>query len=227
MESLKVVGLCVLAAVLYGIAHDQVTARICVEYFTVGHPPVFGTASPTLLGLGWGVIASWWAGLIIGVPLAVAARAGRSRVPTPAAGLVRPVGWLLLGMAGFAAAAGMVAYELARHGGIVLVEPLASRVPVDRQAAFLADGGTHLASYAGGLVGGGAVRSHLATATPDGLSAVAQEVRRHLFRLTRRRANPTVLLSAQRPVPEGSDKEVQPCRSTTISEPLSPPWPCP
>src|SRR3954465_1193790 len=83
----RIVLLSILAAVVYGIVHDQVTARICVEYFTVGHPPVFNTESPTLLGLGWGVIATWWVGLILGVPLAIAARAGR-RPKRSAAGLV-------------------------------------------------------------------------------------------------------------------------------------------
>lgn len=62
MEFLKIVALCISASVLYGIVHDQITARICVEYFTVFHPPVFATTSPTLLGFGWGVIATWWAG---------------------------------------------------------------------------------------------------------------------------------------------------------------------
>jgi hypothetical protein len=58
MESFKIVLGCVLAAVLYGIVHDQFTARICLEYFTVFHPPVFQTQSPTLLGFEWGVIAT-------------------------------------------------------------------------------------------------------------------------------------------------------------------------
>ena len=49
--------------------------------FTIGHPPVFATDDPTLLGLGWGVIASWWVGLLLGIPLALVARAGgRSKV---------------------------------------------------------------------------------------------------------------------------------------------------
>jgi hypothetical protein len=59
MEFIKIVLLSILAAVSYGICHDQVTARICIEYFTIGHAPVFRTTSPTLLALGWGVIASW------------------------------------------------------------------------------------------------------------------------------------------------------------------------
>lgn len=68
MQSLSIVLMCVATAVGYGIAHDQVTARICIEYFTVGHPPVFGTDDPTLLGIGWSIIATWWVGLLLGVP---------------------------------------------------------------------------------------------------------------------------------------------------------------
>src|SRR5262249_32121548 len=50
VEYIKITALCVAATVLYGICHDQVTARVCVEYFTVGHPPVFGgLTDPTLL----------------------------------------------------------------------------------------------------------------------------------------------------------------------------------
>lgn len=46
MESVKIVLLCIVSAVIYGILHDQVTARVCVEYFTIGHPPMFSTNSP-------------------------------------------------------------------------------------------------------------------------------------------------------------------------------------
>ncbi len=74
MESFRIVLMCVVAAVAYGIVHDQVTARVCVEYFTVGHPPIFGTNDPTLLGIGWGILATWWVGILLGVPLAIAAR---------------------------------------------------------------------------------------------------------------------------------------------------------
>jgi len=71
MEMVKIVLLCIVSAVVYGILHDQVTARACVEYFTIGHPPVFKTDSPTLLALGWGVIATWWVGLLLGIPAAL------------------------------------------------------------------------------------------------------------------------------------------------------------
>src|SRR5262245_58028888 len=85
-----IVLLGVFAAVLYGILHDQVTARVCVEYFTIGHPPYFNTDSPTLLALGWGFLATWWVGLPLGILLAVAAREGK-RPKRDVQTLFRPV----------------------------------------------------------------------------------------------------------------------------------------
>ncbi|MCA9283601.1 MAG: hypothetical protein KDA22_00185 [Phycisphaerales bacterium] len=153
MQAVGIVALCIASAVAYGILHDQVTARVCVEYFTIGHPPVFSTESPTLLGLGWGVIATWWVGLLIGIPLALAARAGR-RPPRSARSLVRPILVLLAVMAGCALIAGVAGFVLGERGAVVLLEPLASRVPEDRHARFLADLWAHSASYAVGFVGG-------------------------------------------------------------------------
>jgi len=80
MESFKISVTCVIAAVLYGIVHDQITARICVEYFTIFHPAIFHTQSPTWLGIGWGILATWRVGALFSVPLIVAARVG----PRPA-----------------------------------------------------------------------------------------------------------------------------------------------
>ena len=54
MESAKILILSVAAAIAYGIVHDQVTAHLCVEYFTIGHPPVFPTQNPTLLAFAQG-----------------------------------------------------------------------------------------------------------------------------------------------------------------------------
>jgi hypothetical protein len=153
VQSLGIVLMCVVAAVCYGIAHDQVTARVCVEYFTVGHPPVFDTDDPTLLGLGWGVIATWWVGLFLGVPLAVVARAG-SRPRRTVRSLVRPVVWLLVVTGACALAAGVAGWLLARNGAVVLVGPIAERLPADRHVPFLADLWAHSASYLVGVVGG-------------------------------------------------------------------------
>jgi hypothetical protein len=153
MQFVGIVLMCVAAAVIYGIAHDQVTARVCVEYFTVGHPPVFDTDDPTLLGLGWGVIATWWVGLFLGVPLAVVARAG-SRPKRTVRSLVRPVVGLLAVTGWCALVAGVAGWLLARNGLVVLVGPIAERLPADRHVPFLADLWAHSASYLVGVVGG-------------------------------------------------------------------------
>lgn len=153
MESIKIVLLCIVSAVIYGILHDQVTARVCVEYFTIGHPPVFSTDSPTLLALGWGVIATWWVGLLLGVAVALASRLG-SLPKYDATRLIRPV-FCLLVVIGFASlAAGLTGYFVARAGGVWLVEPLRSQVPEFKHTAFLADLWAHLAAYGFGFLGG-------------------------------------------------------------------------
>jgi drug/metabolite transporter superfamily protein YnfA len=153
MQFLVIVLMCVVAAVGYGIAHDQITARVCVEYFTVGHPPVFGTDDPTLLGIGWGIIATWWVGLLLGVPLAVVARAG-SRPRRSVGSLVRPVACLLMAMAVCALSAGVVGWILASSGTVFLVGSIARKLPLDRHVPFLADMWAHSASYLVALVGG-------------------------------------------------------------------------
>src|SRR4051812_13550559 len=110
---LAIVGLAILAAIAYGILHDQVTALVCVEYFTVGHPRIFGdTESPTVLAIGWGIVATWWAGLILGVPLAFAARAGTGPV-REIRSLVRPILGLLGVMAACALCSGLSGFVLA------------------------------------------------------------------------------------------------------------------
>ena len=155
LQALAIVMLSILAAVGYGVVHDQVTARICIEYFTIGHPPIFTqpVTSPTVIGVAWGVIATWWVGLGLGIPLAVAARAGK-RPPRSVGSLVKPIALLLLVMGLLAALAGGVGYVAASRGWVFLLEPLASRVPADKHVAFLTDLWAHNASYLFGAIGG-------------------------------------------------------------------------
>jgi hypothetical protein len=153
MHSIAIVVMCVFAAVCYGVAHDQVTARVCVEYFTVGHPPVCDTDDPTRLGIGWGIIATWWVGLILGVPLAIAGRAG-TRPKRSIVSLVRPIACLLAVMAVCALLAGATGWLVASAGAVRLVGPIAAALPADRHVPFLADLWAHSASYLAGFVGG-------------------------------------------------------------------------
>src|SRR5580704_5604682 len=113
MEALKIALACVIAAVLYGIVHDQFTALICIEYFTVFHSPIFHTQSPTLLGIGWGFVATWWVGAFFSVPMIFAARAGS--LPTLRASELLPsIAFLLAFMAASAVLFGITGYILAR-----------------------------------------------------------------------------------------------------------------
>ncbi|MCO6044384.1 hypothetical protein NG895_10750 [Aeoliella sp. ICT_H6.2] len=155
LQGIAIVVLSILAAVTYGVVHDQFTARICIEYFTIGHPPIFTVpvTSPTIVGLAWGVLATWWVGAGLGVPLAIVARAGKR--PTRDVGsLVRPMAILMLTIGALAALAGVAGYFVARSGAVFLPEPMASRIPADKHVAFLTDWFIHMASYLFGAIGG-------------------------------------------------------------------------
>ena len=152
MASIGILLLSVGAAIVYGVVHDQVTVRICVEYFTVGHPRLFATDSPTLLALFWGAWASWWMGLLLGVPLVGVARAG-SRPKLSARHLVVPIATVLGGMAAASLAAGLVGYSLARTGWVRLVPDLARGVPEERHHRFIANLWAHWAAYGSGVLG--------------------------------------------------------------------------
>jgi H+/Cl- antiporter ClcA len=156
MVSLRIILWCIAAAVLYGVLHDLVTTRVCLEYFTVFHPPVFPTTSPTLLSLGWGFLATWWVGLILGIPASLAARAG-SRPKLSARDLVRPTLVLLAVMGIVSLLSGIAGYESARSGRDRLTGELAALIPPEKHARFLADLRAHQAAYAAGFLGGIAV----------------------------------------------------------------------
>lgn len=153
MQWIAIVVLSVLASILYGIIHDQITARICIEYFTVGHPRIIATEDPTILGIVWGIIATWWVGTILGIPLATISRVG-SRPKVAAASLLKPFVVLLTCTAILAVLAGLMGYVAASMRWVWLVGPIAGRVPKERHVAFLVDLWAHNASYLGGFFGG-------------------------------------------------------------------------
>ncbi len=149
MEVLKIIAMCLSAGSMYGILHNQVTVRVCLQYFTVFHPDVFHTRSPTTLAFGWGVLATWWASLLVGVVLAMAARFGQ-RPQVSAHELMSRVGLLLAIMALCAFVAGIGGYFLQAFG----MEYYATSVPKEIRHSFYADLWAHTASYVSGFVGG-------------------------------------------------------------------------
>lgn len=144
-----VVLLCVLAAVLYGILHDLVTAHICVEYFTVAHPVVVASKDPLVMAVVWGVLATWWVGLILGVGLSAAANLG-TRPKTLPSELIPPIERLLMQMALLALVMGVAGSVLAHLSDW----PLPPGIDSGKREAFYFDAFAHLGSYLGGFLGG-------------------------------------------------------------------------
>lgn len=151
--AMKIVLLGVGASVAYGILQDQVTAHVCVEYFTIGHVDFLNLGNPTWIAFEWGFVATWWAGLLLGLPVALLARAGTRRPRLSARDLLRPTLLVLCGVGVVALVAGVTGYFVAKAGGVYLTEPLASAVPRARQVAFLADLWAHDAAYLAGALG--------------------------------------------------------------------------
>lgn len=152
-EATRVVAFATAAAITYGVLHDQVTAHLCVEYFTIAHPPVFPTNSPFLLAIGWGIIATWWVGLPLGIVLALAARAGRAPSLTLNE-LRRPIIALMLTSGVLALVAGLVGGVLVATGVSPVPGGWGEVIPPAKHVAFSADAWAHMASYASGAVGG-------------------------------------------------------------------------
>ena len=164
-----IVLLCIGAAIIYGICHDQITARVCIEYFSVFHstkvlPPGMNSDSPTQQGFFWGVFATWWMGLFIGIPLSIVARIGTAR-PLPVRALLRPIGVLLGTMAICAFLAGLVGYVLSADSQQMMTHfpRIARRIPQSHQRGFLADYFAHNASYLIGAAGGFVLMLYSAT----------------------------------------------------------------
>jgi hypothetical protein len=153
MQFFAIVLMSVAAAVLYGVLHDQVTIRVCLEYFTVFHPKILDDPSPTLLAATWGVLATWWVGLPLGFLLAMAARFGSGTQRT-AAELWPSLARLLLLMGSPAAIACVAGFLAHRAGWAEMPVGWASRIPPDRHDNFLAAWWAHHTSYGFAAIGG-------------------------------------------------------------------------
>lgn len=153
VEIPNIIGFSTLAAIIYGIAHDMVTAHMNVEYFTIAHPPMFDTTSPFLLAIGWGIVATWWVGLPLGILLAVAARFGP--MPKLRLGDIRRSVLLLMATSYvIAMVSGVIGYLSITHGGGEPTNGWGCCIDKDLWAAFTFNSYAHMASYVTGAVGG-------------------------------------------------------------------------
>ncbi len=152
-QKARVILVSLLAAIAYGIIHDQITAHICVEYFSVAHPPLFHTDSPTILAFCWGVSATAALGAVFGTILANVSQS-EGWPPYPLGKLCRSLLILLAAMALAAYLAGVLGFELSRHSIIALPDTFAELIPRSRHDRFMAVWFAHCASYIAGLAGG-------------------------------------------------------------------------
>ena len=153
VQKAKIILLSTVAAMGYGVVHDQITARLCVEYFTIAHPPLFHTTSPTLLGICWGIAATFGVGIVLGVVLGLVSQSeGPPSTPIPR--LVRLIVCLLAIMAICASLAGLLGVELSRRSIVGFPAFLPATIPDSQHDRFMAVWFAHGASYLVGITGG-------------------------------------------------------------------------
>jgi hypothetical protein len=149
---------CVLASLLYGAINDQITTTISWEYFAYGKgvAEALPSIAPNSLAFRLkvfkiGAMATWTAGLLIGVALLIANNPCRARAQLPYAQLLALLGRMFLLTATIASAFGVAGYLglLARFSSDFR-EMLAR--DEFRPRRFMAVYGIHLGGYIGGLL---------------------------------------------------------------------------
>ena len=143
----------ILLAGLYGILHDQVTYSIAPEYFTKFkydqfgfEPQWFGGDRQTVALIGF--LATWWAGLLIGLVLGLTSLIFKDH-QTMRKGLLKAIIVTFC----FALATGVFGYF---YGKFVLTKSGVDWwLPdnLDDRNAFIIVGSIHNFSYLGGLLG--------------------------------------------------------------------------
>lgn len=133
------------AAVVYGVAHDLVTAHLWLPYFTVHHPRLVASDSPIVLALLWGVVATWWVGAIGGALLAAANSVGTA----PSLDWTRLRRWTSTGLIVLFAGAMGVIFAIWSIAGTISPSDRRSTFEEDRLAVAVAL--AHVWSYAGAV----------------------------------------------------------------------------
>lgn len=149
---LMLIGIALLSG--YGMLQDQVSARLCPEYFTKLHPPIPGLTEgdPTLLGIAWGFLGAWGGGAILGYAVGIAAAVG-PRPPLGVGDLVRPMLAPVAAVAASTALTGIVVWVHTGMFGVRVCPELNGIVSPERHRAALTVACYHFAAYATAIVG--------------------------------------------------------------------------
>jgi hypothetical protein len=141
------------ALVGYAMLQDQVSARLCPEYFTVLHPPIPELTDLTILGISWGFLGAWWGGIVLGLVMSLVATLGPRPSPAPRE-LVCPLCVLVGVLALVTALTGFTVWRHAHLLGVALDSPMAEMVPRERHRELLTVACYHLSAYVTATVGG-------------------------------------------------------------------------
>lgn len=150
-QTLQIVVTTILIFVLYGITHDQFTARICIEYFTVGHPRYLDTNDPTIIAFFWGIVATWWFGLIMSVPIALACEWGNApKMKTIQ--LIQPAAIVFLFTGLAAVVGGFIGNVAASQGWVWLLPPYDELIAPEKHVRYLTNVWAHNVAYGVGFL---------------------------------------------------------------------------
>lgn len=143
---------CTVGMTVYAMIQDQVSVRLAPEYFTVAHPRIEGLTDPTLLGIAWGFLASWWGGMLMGISVGLTATLGsKDRLDFdevfPGLVLVLLLTFLASILAGIGAYVNGELVKMSFGGN------LGEAVPVELQTRFFAVACTHFATYSVAILG--------------------------------------------------------------------------
>ncbi|OWK46547.1 hypothetical protein [Fimbriiglobus ruber] len=140
------------AMAVYGGAQDQISARLCPEYFTVLHNPIPGLTDPTLLALAWGFLGAMGGGVAVGYAAALAATLG-PRPQLTFRELIKPILFLIATVGTASAVTGGSVYISAEQFDI-RVDPFLDRyIPVERQRGAFVVACYHLVAYVTAIIG--------------------------------------------------------------------------
>ncbi len=152
-QTLLIIAFCVSSSILFGVLHNQVSARVSLEYFTIGHRPLIASTSPTLMGIAWGVHSTWWVGLILGLLLALAGRAGKWEKRS-AGSFIKPLLILFAACGTASVLFGLLGHRLVTLGKIPFLEGMSGAVRAECRPGYMAALWMHTASYTAAAMGG-------------------------------------------------------------------------
>ena len=136
----------------YAMLQDQFSVRLCPEYFTVLHNPINGLTDPTLLGITWGFLGSWWGGALLGYGAGLAATLGK-QPPMTVKQLLKPMLCVIAFVAACTALAG-ISVAMNADGFSISINTLSiEAIPIQRRTPAFIVATYHLVVYAASVLG--------------------------------------------------------------------------